>query len=308
MEDQMKRLGLSFALLLFTAIFALPAQAADKVTVVLDWFVNPDHAALVVARDNGFFAKHGLEVELIAPADPNIPLTMLAAGKADLAVSYEPVVEMQKDAGLPLERVGVLIAQPLNTLIVLQDGPVKSLADLKGKKIGFSVGGFEDALINTMLQRTGLTSKDVTMVNVNFNLVAALMSGQVDAVVGGYRNFEMNELALDGKPGKAFFVEDNGIPKYDELILVQQAGGAFGKTDRLKRFLEALREATAWTKAHSDEAWKIFVKSGKELDNELNKRAWRDTVPLLADDPAQYDAARSAAFHAFLKERGLVKK
>jgi putative hydroxymethylpyrimidine transport system substrate-binding protein len=301
----MKRLILGA---LLAALIALPAHAADKVTVVLDWFVNPDHAALIVARDQGFFARHGLEVELIAPADPNIPLTMVAAGKADLAVSYEPVLAMQIDAGLPLQRVGTLIDQPLNTLIVLRDGPVKTLADLKGKKIGYSVGGFEDALVGAMLERTGLTLKDVTMVNVNFNLVAALKSHQVDAVVGGYRNFEMNELALDKQPGHAFFVEDNGIPKYAELILVQQAGGAFGKTDRLPRLLDALREATAWLKAHPDQGWAIFAKAGKELDSELNKLAWRDTVPLLADDPARQDEAQSAAFHAFLKSRGLVKK
>ncbi|MEO8559924.1 MAG: ABC transporter substrate-binding protein, partial [Rhodospirillales bacterium] len=154
----------------------------------------------------------------------------------------------------------------------------------------------------------GLTLKDVTLINVNFNLTAALMAGQVHAVIGAYRNFELNELALEKRNGRAFFVEDNGVPKYDELILVQQSGGAFAKTDRPQRLLAALREATVWLKAHPDEAWQIFAKSGKEVDNELNKLAWRDTIPLLADDPAQYDAARSAAFHAFLKARGLVKK
>lgn len=300
----MKRL-LSMALL--AGLLSLPAHAADKVTLVLDWFVNPDHAALVIARDNGFFAKHGLEVELIAPADPNIPLTMVAAGKADVAVSYEPVMEMQKDAGLPLQRLGVLVAQPLNSLVVLADGPVKTLADLKGKKIGYSVGGFEEALVGTMLERAGLTLKDVTLINVNFNLTTALMSGQVDAVIGAFRNFELNELSLEKRQGRAFFVEDHGVPKYDELILVQQPGGAFAKSDKGKRLLDALREATAWLKANPDAAWAIFAKGGKEVANELNRLAWRDTLPLLADDPTQFDAARSTAFRAFLKARGLVK-
>ncbi len=304
----MKSFPASLTIAALTVLLALPAAAADKMTVVLDWFVNPDHAALVVAREHGFFARHGLDVELIAPADPNIPLTTVAAGKADLAVSYEPVTDMQIDTGLPLQRVGTLIDQPLNTLIVLQDGPVKSLADLKGRKIGFSVGGFEDALVGAMLETAGLGIKDVTMVNVNFNLVTALMSGQVDAVVGGYRNFEMNELALDKRPGRAFLVEQNGVPRYAELILVQQKDGAFARTDRLPRFLAALREATAWLKGHPDQAWTLFAKSGKELDTPLNRLAWRDTVALLADDPARIDAAQSAAFYAFLKARGLVKK
>jgi putative hydroxymethylpyrimidine transport system substrate-binding protein len=217
------------------------------------------------------------------------------------------VFEIQKDGGLPLQRLGVLVAQPLNSLVVLADGPIKSLSDLKGRKIGFSVGGFEEALVGAMLERAGLTAKDVTLVNVNFNLTTALMSGQVDAVIGAYRNFELNELSLEKRKGRAFFVEDNGVPGYDELILVQQSGSAFAKSDKGKRLLDALREATIWLKAHPDEAWQLFAKGGKELDNELNKLAWRDTLPLLADDPAQYDAARSAAFRTFLKARGLVK-
>lgn len=302
----MKSFPASLAIAALVGLLALPAAAADKMTVVLDWFVNPDHAALVVAREHGFFARHGLDVELIAPADPNIPLTTVAAGKADLAVSYEPVTDIQIDAGLPLQRVGTLIDQPLNTLIVLQDGPVKTLADLKGRKIGYSVGGFEDALVGAMLETAGLHANDVTMVNVNFNLVTALMAGQVDAVIGGYRNFEMNELALDKRPGQAFFVEQYGVPKYAELILVAKKGGTLIGSDRLPRFLAALREATAWIKAHPDEAWALFAKSGKELDTPLNKLAWHDSIPLLADDPARVDAAQSAAFHAFLKARGLV--
>jgi putative hydroxymethylpyrimidine transport system substrate-binding protein len=304
----MKSIPFAIALGAFAVLLSLPAMAADRVSVVLDWFVNPDHAALVVAREQGFFARHGLDVELIAPADPNIPLTTVAAGKADLAVSYEPVTALQVDAGLPLQRVGTLIDQPLNTLIVLQDGPIKRLADLKGRKIGYSVGGFEDVLVGAILEQAGLNMKDVTMINVNFNLVTALMSGQVDAVIGGYRNVEMNELALDKRPGRAFFVEQNGVPRYAELILVAKKGGTLIGSDRLTRFLAALREATAWVKAHPDEAWTLFAKSGKELDTPLNKLAWRDTVPLLADDPARIDAAQSAAFHAFLKARGLVKE
>jgi putative hydroxymethylpyrimidine transport system substrate-binding protein len=216
-------------------------------------------------------------------------------------------MEMQKSEGLPLQRLGVLVAQPLNSLVVLADGPIKSLADLKGKKIGFSVGGFEEALVGAMLERAGLSAKDVTLVNVNFNLTAALMSGQVDAVIGAFRNFELNELSLEKRTGRAFFVEDNGVPPYDELILVQQSGSAFAKSDKGKRLLAALREATAWLKANPDQAWKLFAKAGKELDTELNRLAWRDTIPLLADDPARFDAARSAAFRGFLKQRGLVK-
>lgn len=297
-----KAIALGLALMLTGSA----AHAVDKLTILLDWFVNPDHAALVVARDKGYFAKQNLDVTLVAPADPNAPPKLVAAGQAELAVSYQPQLHLLASEGLPLVRVGALVAQPLNTLIVLEDGPVKSLADLKGRKVGFSVGGFEDALLSTLLERAGLTLKDVTLVNVNFNLSTALMSGQVDAVVGGFRNFELNQLAIEKRKGKAFLPEENGVPGYDELILVAQRD----KLDvgKVKRVLAALKEATAWIKANPDEAWSVFVKSGKELDNELNRRAWRDTVPLLASDPADLDTARYVGFSAFLRQKGVLKQ
>jgi putative hydroxymethylpyrimidine transport system substrate-binding protein len=294
------------ALVLALLLASTGAQAADKITVLLDWFVNPDHAALIIARDKGYFAKQDLDVTLVAPADPSAPPKLVAAGQAELAVSYQPQLHMLVGEGLPLTRVGALVAQPLNTVIVLEDGPIKSLKDLKGRKIGFSVGGFEDALLSTMLEGAGLSLKDVTLINVNFNLSTALMSGRVDAVVGGFRNFELNQLAIEKRKGTAFLPEQYGVPAYDELILVAHRDTL--DVAKIKRVLTALKEATAWIKANPDEAWAAFVKSGKELDNELNRRAWRDTVPLLATDPFDLDKARYVGFSAYLRQKDMVKQ
>ena len=125
--------------LAFTAIVALPMQAlaADKLTVLLDWFVNPDHAPLFVALDQGYFAEENLEIELIAPADPNDPPKLVAAKRAEIAISYQPQLHLQADQGLPLVRIGTLVATPLSTILTLADGPVKTVAYLKGKTVGF---------------------------------------------------------------------------------------------------------------------------------------------------------------------------
>ncbi|HMB77812.1 MAG TPA: ABC transporter substrate-binding protein, partial [Kiloniellaceae bacterium] len=207
------------ASLLFSGL-AAPLQAAEKLTVMLDWFVNPDHGPLIVAREKGYFKDAGLEVELIAPADPNDPPKLVAAGKADIAVSYQPQLYPQVSAGLPLVRIGTLVATPLNSLVVLADGPIASVADMKGRKVGYSVGGFETALLAAMLAQHGLSLDDVTLVNVNFSLSPALISGEVDAVIGAFRNFELHQMDLVKRPGRAFYVEEEGVPAYDELILV----------------------------------------------------------------------------------------
>ncbi len=285
-------------------IAASPAQAADRLTILLDWFVNPDHAALIIAQEKGFFARHDLVVELVAPADPSAPPRLVAAGQADLAITYQPQLHVQAAEGLPLVRVGTLAETPLNALVALAEGPVKGIADLKGRTIGFSVGGFEDALLAAMLKTVGLTLADVTLVNVNFALTPALLGGKVDAVIGAFRNFELNQLDLQGRPGIAFFPEEHGVPAYDELVLVTKQGRQ--NEPAIGRMLDAVEEATMWLTNHPDEAWRLFVKGRRELDNELNARAWRDTLPRLAKRPAALDRRRYDRFAAFMKDAGLI--
>jgi putative hydroxymethylpyrimidine transport system substrate-binding protein len=289
---------------LFLLVPISGAAAAERLIVLLDWFVNPDHAPLIVAQEKGFFADRGLEVELIAPADPNDPPKLVAAKKADIAVSYQPQLHIQVGAGLPLRRIGTLVATPLNSLVVLADGPIRSIADLKGRKVGFSVGGFEDALLKAMLARHGLDLDDVTLINVNFSLSPAVISGQVDAVIGAFRNFELNQMDIVGKPGRAFYVEEEGVPAYDELILVAHAERL--DDPRLRPFLDGLEDGVRFLINHPEESWRLFIKGRKELDDELNRRAWRDTMRRFALRPAALDRARYARFASFLKQQGLI--
>ena len=193
--------------------FNAPNTAAgEKLTVLLDWFINPDHGPLFVALEQGLFEKRGLDVEFKVPSNPNDPPKLVAAKKADIAVSYQPQHHLQVDQGLPLVRIGTLVATPLNCLVVLAESDIKTIADLKGKTIGYSVSGFETLLLKMMLAKHNLKMGDIKLVNVNFSLSPSLMAGQTDAVIGAFRNFELNQMDLEGKPGRAFFVEEHGVP------------------------------------------------------------------------------------------------
>ena len=243
---------------------------------------------------------------MIAPADPNDPPKLVAAGKADIAVSYQPQLHVQVDQGLPLKRIGTLVATPLNSLVVLADGLIRQIDDLKGRKVGYSVGGFEDALLAAMLARHGLSLADIELINVNFSLSPSLISGQVDAVIGAFRNFELNQMDIVKRPGRAFYVEEEGVPPYDELIYV--ANTAALDDPRLPRFLTAVEAATQFLINHPEAAWELFIGAHKDLDDELNRRAWRDTLPRFALRPAAADAGRYARSAAFLVEQKLIKK
>ena len=119
-------------LLLFSLSTATSLGAQEKMTLLLDWFINPDHGPIIIAQEKGYFSDQNLEVEIIAPADPSAPPKLVAAGQADLAVSYQPQLHLQITQGLPLIRVGTLVATPLNCILVLEKGPIKTPKNLAG--------------------------------------------------------------------------------------------------------------------------------------------------------------------------------
>lgn len=283
---------------------AAAAAAQDRLTLALDWFVNPDHAPIVLAQELGYFTEVALAVTAEPPSDPSAPPRMAAAGRADIAVSYQPQLHLNRHAGLPLVRVGTLIGQPLTCLVVLAEGPVRTLADLKGRRVGFAVAGVQEALLDAMLAHAGLAPDDVERINIGWSISPALMAGQVDAVIGAFRNFELHQLALEGRAGRCFNPEDAGAPAYDELIFV--ANPDLMDAGVVARFLGAVGRAATWLAANPEEGWRVFAASAPELDTELNRLAWADTWPLFAADPAALDAARYAAFEAFLAARGLT--
>ena len=304
----MSKLFVKFCCVLVLSLFcASQALAATKVTVLLDWFVNPDHAPLFVALEKGFFKERGLDVEFIAPANPNDPPKLVAAGKADIAVSYQPQHHMQVDQGLPLVRIATLVATPLNSLVVLEDSDIKGIAGLKGKTIGYSVGGFETVLLKVMLEKEGLTLEDVKLVNVNFSLSPSLFTKKVDAVIGAFRNFELNQMDIEKRPGRPFFVEELGVPAYDELILVTHKDRVGDES--LRKFVDAVEAGVQFLVNHPKESWQLFVKGERmELDDELNRLAWRDTLPRFALRPGALDKNRYLRFAEFLKEQKVVEK
>lgn len=299
-----------FLLFLFIAIIFVSAGphmafAREKVTVLLDWFVNPDHGPMYVALEKGFFSQRGLDVKFEVPSNPNDPPKLTAAKKADIAVSYQPQHHLHVDQGLPLVRFATLVATPLNALVVLASSPIKSIADLKGKTAGYSISGFETALLKVMLEQQGLSLDDVNLVNVNFSLSPSLLSGKTDAVIGAYRNFELNQMDLEGHPGRAFFVEEYGVPPYDELIFVMHRDRV--NEAKFRKFVDAMEAGVQFLVNHPQESWQLFIRGRRDLDNELNRRAWRDTIPRFALRPGALDGARYQRFAQFLKKQALIK-
>lgn len=303
----MKKSFILTALTLAATLYSFTANAAEKkVTLMLDWFVNPNHGPIVIAQQRGYFKAQGLDVVIQEPADPSMPPKLVAAGNVDLAITYQPNLIIDVSEGLPLVRSATLIATPLNTLMVLDNGKINSLKDLKGKKIGVAISGSEEATVGKMLETVGLTFDDVEIINVGWALSASLASGKVDAIWGGLRNFETNQLELEGFKAKSYFPEENGVPVYDELVFVANAKKY--DAQMISGFNKAIEQATTYIVNHPDTAWGEFVNYAPDtLNNELNKRAWRDTLTRFALRPTAIDLARYDDYAQFMFDNKLIK-
>lgn len=296
---------LLFGFLLF-CIVNVSAYSSEKLIVLLDWLPNAGHAPLFVAKDQGFFAEVGLNVSLVGPANPADPPKLVAANKADIAITYEPQFMEQVDHGLPLIRIGTLVDQPLDCLVVLKDSGIKEISELKGKSIGVSTGSINNVALKTMLETHHLTLNDIHQINVNYNLTQSLLSRKVDAVTGMMRTFEVIQLELMHQPSHQFFPEDNGVPTYSELIFVVKKNNF--RDTRFKKFLIALKKGEEYLQNHPEETWKVFAKNHPELNDELNHRAWIATLPYFSKNPATFDEKKWLAFANFLFQNGIIQK
>ena len=302
----MKKNIIVTALVLTTSLLSSTTRADTKtLTLMLDWFVNPNHGPVIIAKERGYFKAQGLNIDIQEPADPSMPPKLVAANKVDLAISYQPSLIIDVAAGLPLIRSATLIASPLNTLMVLDNNKINDLSDLKGKKIGIAMAGNVEASIDTMLQTVGLNYDDVKIINVGWALSSSLASGRVDAIWGGLRNFEANQLALEGFKAKSFFPEDYGVPLYDELIFVANAN-TYDKA-AIIAFNKAIEQASLYIAKNPQKAWKEFAAFAPDtLNNELNKRAWNDTFMHFSAYPAAADLQRYDNYAQFMYTQRVI--
>jgi putative hydroxymethylpyrimidine transport system substrate-binding protein len=276
--------------------------AADNhITVFLDWFVNPNHAPLFIAEQQGFFKQQGLTVEMIPPASPDDGPKLVAAGKADVAITYQTALLVQVTHGLPVVRFATLVNQPLDCLLSIN---IHDLSQLKGKTLGYSSAGTDALMLKAMLAHQGLTPQDVQLINVKFDLTQALLAGKIDGFTGAMRNFEPFQVALAGKKPVTFYPEQYGFPNYDELIFITHKNHAHDV--KLVKFTVALEQGVKYLLKHPDSSWQAFVKKHPELNNELNKKAWFASIPYFALHPGHLDTAKYEKFAQYMaKEQNL---
>jgi putative hydroxymethylpyrimidine transport system substrate-binding protein len=227
------------------------APPTQPLTLLLDYVPNADHAVIFTAQAEGNFRRSGLNVTIRTPDNPADPLQLLAAGKVDLAISYEPELLLARDRGEQLVAVGALIQRPLTSIMAVPGSPVTHPpSDLAGKTVGTAGIAYQTAYLTTILRHAGIDPSSVHQVNVGFNLIPAMLSHRVDATLGAYWNVEAVQLRHEHRPPVVVPVDRAGVPSYDELVVVARRQTLANQGALVRRFMQALSQASKIVRAN----------------------------------------------------------
>ncbi len=287
-------------------------KKSNKIVVALDWYINPDHGPLLVAQSLGYFRENGINVSFITPTETSAPSQLLCAGKADVALVYEPQYIAQLAGGMPIECAGTLINKILCCVAVLKDSGINNLSQLKGKSVGYSSDGTGNAILGAMLEYNDLKLDQVGLINLQMNLSQALLSKRVNAVYGMMRNVEPVQLKQEGVDTILFYPEENGVPMYSELLFAVRKSQV--SSDKIKKFLSALKKAVDYINENPQKAWtKIAEKYQESLAmtksmEQTNHLIWNATIQYFAQDPELFNKKQFNTFAKFLCNKGTISK
>ena len=284
---------------------------AEPFELALDFYVNPDHAGIYTALEDGLFERAGLDVTPRVPSDPSAPIRLVAAGRADLAISYEPEVLIARDQGLPVVAVAALVDRPLSSLISLPEARIADAADLRGKTIATAGIPYQTAFLDAILEEERIPREEVEQVDVGLGLLPAVLSGEADAMLGGFLNIEGVDLTERGRDPRVVPVDELGIPTYDELVLVASEDTVAEDPEAIRLFIAALESGTEAAAEDQAAAARTILDAGDGLDPDLTRAEVDATLPLLQGEsgkrPFGYMSAREwQEFAGFLADRGVI--
>jgi putative hydroxymethylpyrimidine transport system substrate-binding protein len=290
---------------------ALEPSGSKSIELMLDYFPNADHAGIYAAQAAGYFEQAGLDLEIRQPPDPAAPIKQVAAGRVDLAISYQPEVFRARDQGLRVISVGAIVQEPLTSIISLPEAKISGPEDLEKKTVGTAGIDYQSAYLQTILSEARVPAQSVKERNVGFSFSPALIAGKIDAALGAFWNYEGTELRLRGKRPRIIRMEEAGVPTYDELVLVANEDALERDAGKIRAFIGALSRGTRDLEEDPDGAIEGLLEANPDLDPELQREVVDVTLPLFlppAGKPYGYhEPAEWDAFAAWMEDNQLLE-
>ena len=262
-------------------------------TVVLDWYPNALHAFLYEAQEKGYFAEQGLDVDIQSPAGVNDAMSMVAAGKANIGLYYQQdVIQARAEQDVPIKSIGAVVQGPLNIILSLKEKNITSPKDLEGKTVGYAGTELSEALVRSIMKHSGADPDSVNLVDVGFDLMSSMTTGNVDATIGCLVNHEVPQMEKEGFEVNYFLPDDYGVPKYYEGIFLASDSMIENEPDVLAGFLTACSKGFEDFKNNTDEVLQVLLDNQDEanfaLDPDVEKKSCETLLPLMETADAKF--------------------
>lgn len=287
-----------------------------ELDIVLDWYPNAVHAFIYDAIEKGYYEDEGLIVNIRFPSNANDALSLVAAGKADLGVYYmQDVITTKTNQNIPVKSIASIVQDPMNIFLSLKDKNITSPKDLDGKLIGYGGTELSQAITKYTIENAGGTYDESKVIDVGFDLMASMTTGQVDATIGCLLNHEVPQMEEEGFEVNYFTLEECGIPSYYELVFVANDEAIKTDAETLKAFLRASKRGFEDMKNDPDAALKILLDNQNAenfpLSESVETKSMNTLLPSMEKDGSPFLSQTTQAWQEnidWLYEQGLISE
>ena len=253
-----------------------------ELDVVLDWYPNALHAFMYVAIEKGYYEEEGVKVNIQFPSNSNDAISLVAAGQADIGLYYQQdVIQARSKQNVPVKSIGAVVQGPLNIVLSLEEMNITTAEDLVGKTIGYAGTELSEALIRSIMNYVGADYSDVTMIDVGFDLMSSMTTGNVDATIGCLVNHEVPQMEEEGFCVNWFDLDEYGVPTYYEGVFLANDEAIANDRETLSAFLRASAKGFADMKADPEAALEILLNNQNEENFPLSETVERKSVGVL---------------------------
>lgn len=292
------------------------AEDLKELDVVLDWYPNALHAFLYVAIDKGYYEEEGLKVNIRFPSNANDAISLVAAGQADIGLYYQQdVIQARAGQNVPVKSIGAVVQGPLNIVLSLEEKNITKPEDLVGKTIGYAGTELSEALVRSIMEYAGADYSDVTMVDVGFDLMSSMTTGNVDATIGCLVNHEVPQMEEEGFQVNWFDLDDYGVPTYYEGIFLANDEMIANDSDTLAAFLRASARGFADMKADPEAALATLLANQNEenfpLSETVERKSMETLLPMMETAEATFLSQSDACWQEnidWMLSQGLIEK
>lgn len=287
-----------------------------ELDVVLDWYPNALHAFMYVAIEKGYYEEEGLKVNIRFPSNANDAISLVAAGQADIGLYYQQdVIQARANQDVPVKSIGAVVQGPLNIVLSLEEKNITGAEDLVGKTIGYAGTELSEALIRSIMQYVGADYSDVTMIDVGFDLMSSMTTGNVDATIGCLVNHEVPQMEEEGFSVNWFDLDDYGVPTYYEGIFLANDEMITSDSETLKAFLRASAKGFADMKADPEAALQILLSNQNEenfpLSETVERKSMETLLPMMETTGASFLSQSDECWQEnidWMLEQGLISE